>query len=169
MPLGHRRRTSAADLSLVLLKPSRAIIGPSPINLRERLPDPGVLPDTIRRVKKVDLSKIGNVEAGPWWLTSLLHILQDHRASLIAFVAPTILLYPAFLQLFRDQKALKYLEMKQLRSITQNRRNQEYTAMLASLDHNRLTIAPSLADRVSFVTRAFSWLLNTGTLHTRRA
>jgi hypothetical protein len=145
MPLGHRRRTSAADMSLVLLKPSHAIIGPPPVNLQKCLPDPDVLPDTIRRVKKVDLSKMGNVESDPRWLMSLLQILQDHRASLTSFTAPTVLLYPQFLQLFHHQKALRMLEMNQLRSITQTCKNQDYTAMLASLDHDRLTIAPSLA------------------------
>jgi hypothetical protein len=124
------------------LKPTHATIGSSPLHIQKRLPCNA----TLKYAGKLDLSRIRDATSGPRWLLSLLHILHRKQVSLNSFVAPTVLSYPQFPQLFHFQRGLKTLEMNMLRSITQDVQNQAFVAMLTLLDYKRPTLALSLAE-----------------------
>jgi hypothetical protein len=129
------------------LKPSHAITRPSSLHFQGPLPAYDKLDKHfygLHHVRKPDLSNFRNAASEPRWLLSLLDILDREKVSLISFVAPTVLWYPQFLQLFQNQIILGTLEMNVLRSIAQDSQNQASTTMLTLLENQRSTPEPSL-------------------------
>jgi hypothetical protein len=124
------------------LKPTHTTIGPPPLHIQKRLPCNA----TLKYVRNLDLSRIRDATSGPRRLLSLLHILHREQVLLTSFVAPTVLSYPQFLQLFQLKRGLKTLELKMLRSITQDVQNQAFVAMLTLLDYKRPILALSLPE-----------------------